>query len=256
MKRKFIMTGVLCMWAVLTVAQTTPETVTTSPNSAATNPIVKPQADASGFVQHASHSAIPARLSKSVDSKKVKPGDPIEARTTASLISGNGVQVPEGTKIVGHIEQAKAKSKGDPESELGFSFEKIVLKNGKEIPFPSVAQAIGAQIAPSQSAAGYPEDSGPTMPPASGAAGIAGPQSAVASTAGTTPDAASPGPSTNMRAEGLSASNQSLSENATGVVGIKDLTLSSQASQSTVSSNSKSVKLEQGTQLLLRYSGQ
>jgi hypothetical protein len=43
-----------------------------------------------------------------------------------------------------------------------------------------------------------------------------------------------------------------LSQNSTGVIGIKGVNLTSQSGSSIISSDSKSVKLDSGTQMLLR----
>src|SRR5882724_3545837 len=69
-------------------------------------------------------SAILAELNSSVDSKKVKAGDP----------------------IVAHITQATARGKGGEESALGIQFDKAVLKEGGEISLNVVIQALAAPM--------------------------------------------------------------------------------------------------------------
>lgn len=259
MKTRLILCGLFCMWATLAFAQTVPD-AQSSPGSSSSaqtaNPAAQPQSD-SPAAQRVSSPAIPATLSKTVDSKKVKAGDPIEAKTAIGLTSGNGVRIPAGTKIVGHIKDAKAKSKGDPESAIAFSFEKMILKNGQEIPFPSVAQAIGAQSnANDNSAAAFPESAGPNAQARSNGPGASGAPAATSTPAGASPASPEGSAGVSQGTMGASTGNSPLPQNATGVVGIKGLTLNSQAAESTISSDSKSVKLEEGTQLLLRSTPQ
>src|SRR5580704_10904273 len=86
--------------------------------------------------------AFPVALSKSLDSKKLKDGDTVVCTTTAALHSKNGMLIPSGTKVIGHITKATAKSKGDPDSSLGIEFDKIELSNKKELDMKGVLQAI------------------------------------------------------------------------------------------------------------------
>ncbi len=237
----------------LSLAQTSPGAQNEPANSSqpASN-MSTPQADTAAH-QGAAGPAIPAQLAKSVDSKKVKAGDEIDAKTTVGMSAANGVQVPEGSKIVGHITDSKAKSKGDPESSLTFAFEKIVLKDGKELPFKAVAQAIG----PGQNAAAaaFPESGGPNAPQANNGmsggnspAAASGPGGHAVGTAGNSGASASAPQGVAMQ----NAGSGRLSENSTGAVGMKGITLNSESSNSKITSDSKSVKLDEGTQLLLR----
>jgi len=44
------------------------------------------------------------------------------------------IVIPKGAKLVGHVTQASARTKGESESALGIVFDKAILKNGQEIP--------------------------------------------------------------------------------------------------------------------------
>ncbi len=244
MNKHLTLATLLCAAAALSIAQTTPDPQSTGPQSA--NKMAAPQADSASSTQRPATPAIPATLAKSVDSKKAKAGDVIEAKTSVTLSGASGTQIPAGAKIVGHITDAKAKSKGDPQSTLTFAFDKIVLKDGKEVPFRAVAQAIGPEL----SMSGSPlSDADAPQQPASGTR-AAGPTAGAGP--GSAGDAASPS-GTPQDMENQSSNSARLPQNAIGVVGMKGLTLSSQADASVISSDSKSVKLDEGTQLLLRF---
>src|SRR5712692_261549 len=60
-----------------------------------------------------------ATLSHSVDARKNKPGDEVEARATQAAKSDGKVVIPKGSKLVGHVTEAKARAKGESESTLG-----------------------------------------------------------------------------------------------------------------------------------------
>src|SRR5580704_15141925 len=83
--------------------------------------------------QNAARGVIPVRLSKSIDSKKLKPGDEIVAKTAAAMQIRNGIMIPYGSKVIGHVTEAKPPSKGDSESTLGIVFDKIQMPGGKDL---------------------------------------------------------------------------------------------------------------------------
>ena len=230
----------------LATAQTAPQS---QPNTAGqSSTMAKPQADTAAAQKKGP--VIPVTLNKSIDSKKAKAGDTIEAKTTVSLNSAKG-QVPAGSKVMGHITDAKAKGKGDAESSLSFAFDKIEVKKGEEIPFHAIAQAIAAR--PNENgpmSAQYPDQQGA---PSGAASANASSPAGHPGTAGTTA-APPPSASGNMGDSSAPAQNagSQLTQDSTGVVGIKGLSLQSQAGSSIVSSDSKSVKLDGGTQILLR----
>jgi len=79
-----------------------------------------------------------AELSKTVDAKKVKTGDPVNAVLLADVLAHGKVVARRDSKLVGHVTEAQPHSKDVPESRLGIVFDKLILKGGQEIPFVSV----------------------------------------------------------------------------------------------------------------------
>jgi len=92
----------------------------------------------------ATGTALNAQLSQPIDSKKCKAGDPVTARTTESAKSEGKTVLPKGTKLVGHVTRASARSKGDADSALGVQFDRAILKDGREIPLQASIQALAA----------------------------------------------------------------------------------------------------------------
>ena len=93
-----------------------------------------------------SRTAIPVALSKSIDAKKAKSGDPIEARTTMDLLFHGQIVVPRDAKIMGRVTTATSRSKEAPESNLGIAFDHILMKDGRDLPIHVTVQAIGRPL--------------------------------------------------------------------------------------------------------------
>src|SRR5262249_26435743 len=89
-----------------------------------------------------------ATLEQSLDSKKLKVGDPVKARVTEDVRIDNNTVIPKGSKLVGHVTQVSARSKGDADSSLAVVFEKAELKGKQEVPIRATLQAVAAAPAP------------------------------------------------------------------------------------------------------------
>lgn len=232
----------------------------------------------------ASGTAFNAALSSPIDSKKCKPGDPVNAHTTEAAKSDGKTVIPRGSKLVGHVTQASARSKGESESSLGIVFDKAILKNGQEIPLSVAIQAIASGHS-NVSAAGSEMDAMGSMGGSAAGSGMAGGRGAlggatsagggavgtVTNTAanvggvagGTVNSAANAGGSIAGASKGavggLNAAGQ-LTSNSHGVFGLNGLNLSSAASSSTqgsvITSAGKNVHLDGGTRMLLATQAQ
>ncbi|MGA8874331.1 MAG: hypothetical protein WCC25_03030 [Candidatus Korobacteraceae bacterium] len=89
-----------------------------------------------------SHGTFTVELVKTLDSRKVHEGDAVEAKLTGSITLPNGAKVPRGAKVLGHVTEAKARSKSDSQSSLGISFDKIAWQGGEDTPIHGVIQAV------------------------------------------------------------------------------------------------------------------
>jgi hypothetical protein len=198
--------------------------------------------------------AIPTELSKSIDAKKVKAGDKIEARVTMDLLSHGQIVVPRDSKVTGHVTDAKPRSKQSPESTVGIAFDRIALKNGRELSLRTTVQAIG----PSLKLAPFPENGNevpgkapPDMhagnnPTWRGTPGGSARQNGSPYPTGNPQDA----PAGTVPSEGSAA--PALDPKSQGVIGMKGLSLSASDQGSVVSSSTSNIHLDGGTQLILR----
>ena len=228
----------------------------------------------------ASGTTIPATLSKPIDARKAKPGDEVAAKTTQDVRSADGSVIPRGSRLVGHVTDAKAKAKGDSESALGIAFDHAVLRNGQQVPLNASIKALaaaannssasmgddnfgaaggssmGAGAAPSVGGGGRGGLLGGTGNVVGGATStVGGAANGVGNTAGNV--GANAGGAVNGATRG--ATGQLTSESQ-GVVGLNGLSLNSAASNATqgsvITSAGKDVKLDSGTQMLLQVNQQ
>jgi len=203
---------------------------------------------------------IPVELSKSLDSKKSKANDKIEAKISMDVLSHGQIVVPRNSKVVGHVTEAKAHSKESPESMVGVAFDRIIMKDGHDLPLQAAVQAIGRplQSSPTFTGGGNEPMSGTAggMPPSGGSS--RGSMGGTTTGGPTYPSSyptyptgsASGSPSDNT---GSTASSVTpLGPTSQGVIGIRGLSLNSSGQASVVASSSENVHLDSGTQLILR----
>lgn len=229
-------------------------------------------AQASSASQLASGSTIHAQLEKPVDARKCKPGDEVVAKTTQNVKSNGETVLPKGSKIIGHVTEAKARAKGQSESALGIAFDHAVLKDGREVPLAASIQAISSSQASSSadlgndslgngSAMAGKSTSGMASGGASPAGGVLGGSGrAVGTTGGVlTNTAGSLGGSATGAVGGAASASGALTSSSHGVVGLKGLSLDSAAANSTqgsvISSTTQNVHLDSGTQMILQVAG-
>lgn len=198
--------------------------------------------------QIAAGGAIVAELGKSVTAKKAKADDKIEARLTMDLLTHGEIEIPRGTKIIGHVIDARARTKQVPESMVEIAFDCIVLKNGREVPLKVTIQAVGAPmqtpVAPSNEAINEAISNDLQTQIESRAPG----RNEIRSISSKTPGSLRPANSASD-AENLAPP---LGPTSQGVVGVKGIALGNTARGSAISSTSENVHLSSGTQLVLR----
>jgi hypothetical protein len=245
-----------------------------SGSAAASNSAGASATAADSSLNLASDTAIQATLLTAVDAKHSKPGDQVAARTTQDVKQDGHVAIHKGTKIIGHVTEAQARSKSNTESSVGVVFDNAVMKDGQQAPVHLGIQALAA--AANQTSASMGSDSGMLAPsgggsavgsgraagggPLGGSGAAVGGAGAVAGNVGqttngavgaTTRSATSAAGSTG----GLNAAGQ-LTSDSRGVFGLQGLNLNAAASNATqgsvVSSTSRNVHLDSGIQMVLQ----
>ena len=198
---------------------------------------------------------INAELNASIDSKKAKPGDRVVAHTTEAVKSlDDRTILPRGTKLVGHVTQAAARSKGDSESTLSISFDKAIVKGGEELPLNATIQALAA---PMNTAVNGPDlDTTPRPSSPSNYPG-GGNNSGMAGNRPGRPDGTTAYPGSSPRADdaGSRPGADDIAANQRGVYGMDGLRLTTATTNNTrvsvITAAGKNVHLDGGTRLLL-----
>lgn len=167
------------------------------------------------------HGTFSVALTKDLDSKKLKEGDPVSAKLTGGITLPSGAVVPRGAQVIGHVTQAKARSKKDADSTLGITFDKIALSGGENVAIQGTVLA----AAPN-----------PDLQNAGGAG--------LADGYNNLKDITTKGA---MSAPSNQASTPLLTEDSRGVLGMKTLKLD----DGVFTSTGKEVKLDEGTRMLL-----
>ena len=197
-----------------------------------------------------------------MDSKKVKPGDAVNARTATDLkIHGWKNDITQGHEDYRPCDASFGTQCADnPIRRSALVFDKAILKSGQEIPLNASVQAVGAPPSSAfdtnQTPAGEPVGGSPSAPGNGGQATARGAggmnSSSSASAPGRTEDpyggGANPPDAGNASAGRWDA-------NTRGVVGLRNLSLNTaeggSGQGSVISSTGKNVHLDSGTRLLL-----
>jgi hypothetical protein len=219
-----------------------------------------------------------AELTKTIDAKKAKSGDEVNARLTQDVKANGKVVLHKGTRLLGHVTEAQAKSKENAESSLGLVFDKAILKGGQEMAFRGVIQALAPPPQGSLSAtaddggnlgSGMGSGNGNSMGGGRSAGGAPGPIGGAGGNAspalGSVNNATGPVANSTGAVNGSvnqttgSAANGTFNSASRGVIGMQGVALNTAAAGnaqgSVISSASRNVKLDSGTQMILQVIG-
>jgi hypothetical protein len=229
-----------------------------------------------------SGTAMQAELTKSIDAKKVKSGDEVTAKLTQDVKSSDGkVVMHKGSKLVGHVTEAQARSKENAESKLGIVFDKAVLKGGQEMAFNGTIQALAPPVQGAASVAGDESSSlgsglgnGTAMGGGRSGGGLSSPlggggavgggalsstTGAVGRTAGSVSGSATGAVNGSVNNTVGAAANGTLNTASRGVVGMQGMVLNTaavgSAQGSVLTSADRNIKLDSGTRMVLQVAG-
>jgi len=205
-------------------------------------------------------SLIYAELSKSIDSKKAKVGDPVVAKVTQAVLSHGKIVIPKNSKIIGHLAAAKARSKDQPQAQLGIVFDRAELKDGSQLPLTSatiqaLASAFFLDQPPSTAAngtGGSADISGmPNSRSGTNMGGMSSPPMGGSPYPSNTGSSSSADPTSGTGTAAPNTGGQ-LNAGSRGVSGMPGVRLEPQPQGGVVSVEGKNLKLDGGTQLVLR----
>ena len=223
---------------------------------------------ARGSAVLASGATLNTELVHSLDARSAKAGDQVTARLTEDFKAKGKVVVQKGSRLVGHVTECRARTKENADSRLGIIFDRAVLKSGEEVSFKGAVQAMAPPMNAALSAAG---DESSTInasgrsgggPRRSGGGGglLGGVTSTVGGVVGGAGDTVGGAVNGTAALAGQLTAEGRLTSVSQGVIGLEGLTLlnsaaSGDAQGSVVASTTQNVKLESGTQMLLKVTG-
>jgi hypothetical protein len=191
----------------------------------------EPQSSLQAATTTIGHGSFPVKVTKTLDSSKLKEGDTVELETSGGFKLPDGTLVPKGSKIFGLVTAAKARSKGDSQSQLVIAFDKLNVANGKQLAVKGTVQAVFPPA----------DEPDPGVPGSSSHQG--GPGSVPAPDYKPTTDI-----KTGIATETTSRVPPASDPKSTGVHGFDNL----QLEDGVLSSKGKNVKLGNGVQLIVR----
>jgi hypothetical protein len=97
--------------------------------------------NAQSSVQAQTH-PVSGELEGKLDSKTAKTGDQVVVKTSEAFRTSDGVMIPKGSRIVGHVTQVQAHGNGSQDSRLGIQFDRAELKNGESFHVQSMIESV------------------------------------------------------------------------------------------------------------------
>ena len=198
-------------------------------------------------------STVFAVVVKRIETKSATVDQEFTLRTISDVVVDGTVVIPSGSKVVGHVVEVAAKGKGSEQSILGIVIDKAVLESGREIYLRAIIAAVAAPpdgSLPSDPTYGMMHSNEPKMigtgPNSAARPGELSPSSKVDSTATLN----------TARINGEMRKGLLLNPDSQGAIGFSGLSLSwrltTPPAVTVFSSDRKEIKLEAGTQVLLR----
>jgi hypothetical protein len=112
---------------------------------------------------------VSGELVTKLDTKSAKTGDSVIIKTTENATTANGIEIPKGSKIVGHITDVEAKGKSNDNSRVTIQLDQAQIKGGQSLPIRTVIQSVSPPGGSGASADSYSGGApSATAPPSGG----------------------------------------------------------------------------------------
>lgn len=120
-----------------------------------------------------SMSQVPAELVTRLDSKTAKAGDAVEAKTTKTVKTADGVVIQKGSKLLGTVKQSQAHTKGQSEAMLALNFDRVQLRDGHQMMLRSTIDSVSSASALNASGSVNDDETMSSAPVSTGSTGSA-----------------------------------------------------------------------------------
>lgn len=115
---------------------------------------------------------VTGELQGKLDSKTAKVGEPVVLKTTEKARTADGMVIPKGSRLIGHVTEVQAHERGHEESELGITFDRAELRNGQSMAIHSMIESVNPSAAALEASSMANDDS--MAGPVGGGAAMAG----------------------------------------------------------------------------------
>ncbi|HUX27740.1 MAG TPA: hypothetical protein VMV39_03095 [Terracidiphilus sp.] len=119
---------------------------------------------------------VTGELQGKLDSKTARPGDRVVLKTEQRMKTADGVFIPKGSRLIGHVTEVQAHGSGHAASQVGIVFDRAQLKGGQSFAIHSMIESV--QPSPAAIAARAMENegafAGPAGAPIDGGGAMAG----------------------------------------------------------------------------------
>jgi hypothetical protein len=107
----------------------------------------------SGPAPNAAFSPVASELMNRLDSKTAKTGDRVLLKTKSTVRTADGMEIPKGSKLIGHVIAAKPSSAVDENAQIALQFDRIELKSGQTLLIHSEIEALSPSVGAASNAA-------------------------------------------------------------------------------------------------------
>jgi len=85
-----------------------------------------------------------AELNQTLDTKTATQGQIVSARLTGTIQTPEGLKLPNGTQLLGHVDHVQAAANNNGDANLTLTFDKAQLKGGKEVPIKATLMEVNS----------------------------------------------------------------------------------------------------------------
>ena len=154
MKKFLVLWTVLAVSSLPLLAQQADATVTQSATASTTGVNANQSANANAQAGPASAQAsgsasanaemrpVNTELVGKLDSKSAKAGDAVVVKTTKKVKTADGLVIPKGSRLIGHVAAVQAHASGQADSSMTLAFDRAELKSGESVGIHSVIETV------------------------------------------------------------------------------------------------------------------
>lgn len=83
-----------------------------------------------------------AELQHKLDSKSARVGQRVVLKTTEKMKTADGTVIPRGSRLIGHITEVHAHTRGHEASSMAIAFDRVMMKHGQSLAIHSMIESV------------------------------------------------------------------------------------------------------------------